>query len=160
MHCWVPKTVPMCITVQCGSVIESSTMNSSSLPDPLRILAREHYARNICKHAQCLGVPDAESISYSFALMAEDIRIDTVRCMLLCLTAPPGAKNILMHGSLDTFHDRKRARRENEERSNCTSLYAIRGIDICRDAFLAITQICSATLAAHSLEVATSSNFE
>lgn len=78
-----------------------------------------HYHAHMSNHEEC-RIPDALSIASSFMKMTKDVRIDTVRCMLLALTALPGSHNFLLYVS------RMGLRFQNGETASCTTLYDLR----------------------------------
>lgn len=119
--------------------------------------ARIHYEKHICSHQEC-QVPDGFNLAISFARMQEDIRIDAVRMILLALTSPPNCDNTLNIDAGPRVSKRKLDRRILDG-ANCTTTYAMRGQRICRDAFIAITQISSASLQSHGYDVATNEMF-
>eukprot|EP00171_Calliarthron_tuberculosum_P007942 IDg7942t1 len=60
--------------------------------------------------------------------MREDIRIDTVRCILLALTKPPGSSNLLF---TDSRQDRKIQLLSEEGRPKFTTRFALRRQALC-----------------------------
>ncbi len=82
-------------------------------------------------------------------------RTDTVRCMLLSLAAPPGQSNTQFTHS----NESRKSERGSSSRSYCTTRYAIWGKAICRNKFLAITQICPTTLSRRCSNFSSTSTF-
>ncbi len=81
-----------------------------------------------------------------------------MRCKLLALTAPGGDKNELINGASENQDDRKRQR--GAMRENSTTLFSIRGITLCRNAFLAIAQIGSIALARQAQQFSSCDSFQ
>eukprot|EP00171_Calliarthron_tuberculosum_P023556 IDg23556t1 len=97
------------------------------------------------------------ALAESLEAMGEDHRIDTVRCILLALTSPPSVTN--SHFQVSQVA-RKRVRRFEDDSAYCIAQFVIRGQSLCREAFLAITQISSSALKQHENCVCTKPNFE
>lgn len=102
-------------------------------PYPIRLKSEENFHSHICSHDEC-QVPRAMTLSYSFAAMPKYFRIDTVQCILLALSAPPGAPKMLLENS-------KKFLLDDDTGEYCTTRYATAGRIVCSDAFVAITQI-------------------
>lgn len=74
-------------------------MSSAASYEPVRISAEEHCDCHISEHAPCVSVKDIESMFYRFSSKADDVRIDTVRCMLLSHTTPPRKTGNKIHAA-------------------------------------------------------------
>lgn len=120
--------------------------------DPTRLRAIAYFEKTKCNHDEC-QLPDAHDLAFSFQSMTEDARIDTVRSILLAVSAPEGSKNTIYNSG----DDRKRARGSSSSFSS--TYYAMRGRKLCRDAFLAITQVSGRTLASHISDVTSTTTF-
>lgn len=117
-----------------------------------------HFHTYACQHSAC-QISGATSLSESFRLMSENVRVDTVRCMLLCITCPPGATNQLMETSPANSDERKKRRRDSEGRENCTTKYVLRGQRVCLNMFSAITHITPRVIQLHASDVSTTCTF-
>ncbi len=119
-----------------------------------REIFEQHYDQYTCTHEEC-QIKGARNLARSFAQMPENIRIDSVRCMLLSLTSPPNEQNTLM-----TYSGQKRKqKRRSSESKYCTTRYAMRGKAICKSQFLAITQISPSTLSRDCIDVCSNDEF-
>lgn len=76
----------------------------------------------MCEHSEC-QIADALALAESLAKMYQDLRMDSVRCILLAFTAPPGFSNNFNRFSVPG-HNRKRISAGD---MNCTTQYALRG---------------------------------
>eukprot|EP00171_Calliarthron_tuberculosum_P000913 IDg913t1 len=127
--------------------------------DNKRASAVEYYREHKCDHEAC-SIPDAEDLAFSFASLSEDIRIDTVRCMLLALTSPKGHKNSRIQVDTEAYQYRKEKRRRDGSDGYSATMYTLKGVRVCRDYFLSITQISGMTLSRHAVDVSSSPIFE
>lgn len=128
----------------------SRFLESSTLMDD----ADEHYERCFAKctcSTKC-DFPGSLELARSFGRLTQDERIDKLRTILLCLTAPPGVTNELFPSSK---RSRKRQRDEGIA-SSVTTRYCLKGKAMCMNGFLAVVQVSKPTLQRHSKEVGSS----
>lgn len=97
--------------------------------------ARLDYETNICNHDNSI-IPNSLSIVASFYRMNKDQRINTIRILLPAVTTRPDPRNTA---------------------SNYKSNYMMRGVKICYNAFMAITQISKTASTFHSKDVSSRS---
>ena len=95
----------------------------------------------------------------SFRQIPENIRIDTLCCILLCLSSPPRISNELMESNTENIEARKRRRRSSEARSDCTIRYVLRGKTMCLSMFSAITQVSPRVIQLHAADFSSSNTF-
>ena len=79
----------------------SNLFAMESEEDEISVHVREHYEKRMCTHTAC-AVSDALILAQSFGNMAEDDRINTIRCMMLAFTSPTGMKNAISY--FQTMH--------------------------------------------------------
>eukprot|EP00171_Calliarthron_tuberculosum_P004921 IDg4921t1 len=104
--------------------------------------ALAHYEKfmKLCSCSLSCNFLGSQELSLSFAQISEAVRVNTVRCMLLVLSAAPDCRNDLMTCDGQHLQARKRLCRSIEGSTRTSTGYAIRGIALCASAFAEIEQ--------------------
>jgi len=122
-------------------------MSDSNSDIPEEVLA--HYEKHGCEHPEC-KIPNLLILAQYFASMKEHERINAVRMMLVCISAPAGHTNNLLD---EPSEGRKRARKSIGAEKNCTTTFCLRGKSVCREEFAAVLQVSPKTIERHAQDV-------
>ncbi len=120
--------------------------NDYSAPD-----AHYHQHRDMCVCSTSCLFDGRLDLSRSFASKNEVDRINIVRAILLAVASLPGEKNQLFESRKRKERDQSTASLSSTARTSVT--FAMKGHALCRNGFLAITQISWGTLQRHASEV-------
>ncbi|KAI0559432.1 hypothetical protein FGB62_152g00 [Gracilaria domingensis] len=124
---------------------------------------RQHFKTQMgyCTCSEPCANDQHLTLATGFASMSQEHRSNTVRGMLLALSAPSGRENELM--SWDTHHaqDRKAKRRKTgSSSSHVTTCYATKGHRMCMYGYAATVQLHPRTIRQFALEVSTATEYK
>ena len=92
--------------------------------------------------------------------MNEAVRVNTVRIMLLVLSASTDCPNSLMKSNSGYAQARKRVRRARDKTARTSTRYTIKGVSICANVFAAIVQLYPRTVKNYATAISASSDFQ
>ena len=142
----------------CNPPNDVSPLESPEYTYELRLNATSiftYYMRKCsCKPICSTKFSNALQMPFSFAVMKQTELISLDRAILFPVTASADSGNELSGTSSTYAQTRKRKRRDTTASPRATTVYALKGVRVCRHAFSAIVQLNPKTVNVHAESIA------